>query len=177
MNTPISDLQKGRLEKIVIENNTYDRYYEVKHSKEDETLVARNHNDILALEVAKKAGEKVSEDNRKVLEALESKNSKALDALRNEQQKEYDALRDTQRKEEGVLDAKENQLKNKLEKAGLTEEYGYGQRYNSNEKIWAPDINRFKDAYVAWMRDLRAQIITATSAEEAKKLVDEFLLK
>ena len=176
MTTPISDLQKGRLEKIVIENNTFDRYYEVKHSKEDETLVAKNHNDILALEAARKASEKLSEDNRKVLETLESKNSKALDALRKEQGVEYDALRDTQRKGEDTLGAKEKQLENKLQKAGLTEEYNYS-RNNSNQKIWAPDINRFKDAYVAWMRDLRAQIITATSAEEAKKLVDEFLLK
>jgi len=176
MTTPISDLQKGRLEKIVIENNTYNRFYEVKHSEVDSTLVARNHNDILASEAARKAENKLSEDNKKILDALESKNSKALDALRKEQQAEYDAVRDTQRKEENTLSTKAKQLESKLQKAGLTEEYVYGS-YDSDRKIWTPDVNRFKDAYVAWMRDLRAQIITATSAEEAKKLVDEFLLK
>lgn len=194
MNTPISDLQKGRLEKIVIENNTYDRYYEVKHEKEDAGLITRNQKDISAIGAAKEISSKLYDRHRDVSDALDKKHSKETEelndkhraardvlekteskesAIRREKQKvETDALDKTHSKETKATDKKSEQISDRLKKAGLEREHSY-----NSDSDWIVNTGRFQSTYVAWMRDLRAQIITATSSEEAKKLVDKFLLK
>jgi hypothetical protein len=192
--TPISDTQKGRLEKIVIENNTYDRFYQAKHAKADSGLVAKNKAAISAVQKLDKeiSAESTAKDNnysttrdkqREEVKTVDARHEKELNSLRIKHRLEDDARTKRQSKEIDLstekynakiesVSKKKDKLEEGLKSVGLRSQY-----VHSNEYKWVPDINRFQDEYQNWLRDLRARIITATSAEEAKALVDEFLLK
>lgn len=192
--TPISDTQKGRLEKIVIENNTYDRYYAAKHGKADSGLVAKNKAGIAAYNKLSKEVDainlartndrnKVNEKHRaereernsgqeKEMNEVRTRHSKEDKAMEARQDKELDAIQETSNAKTTILSEKMEKVESGLKSVGLRSQY-----IHHNEYKWIPDDNRFQNEYQNWLRDLRARIITATSAEEAKALVDEFLLK
>lgn len=175
MTTPISDLQKGRLEKIVIENNTYDRYYVVKHASEDAKVFAKHQKDLKELENLDKKMSEAYVISRKADEVFSSRQAKELEEFRAKQKKEEEIFDKKNKADTDSIAEKKDKITENLRKAGLTSNSQYiGGRYVDG---WRMDTQRFNSEYVNWLRDLRAKIITATSAEEAKKLVDEFLLK
>lgn len=175
MSTPISDLQKGRLEKIVIENNTYNRYYEVKHSKADKELEAKAQKDIAEIDRLEKEIAVENDKRSNVRSEFSDKQRKVLRMFEKKQEKEFAELDKKLTTPGNVLEAKKLAITQKLEKLGFT--YAYGYNNEGRNHAWKPDSGRFNAEYTNWLRDLRAKIITATTAEEAKELVEEFLLK
>jgi hypothetical protein len=176
VNTPIGSKEKTDLANLVAENNSYEKWYEVNRAKSDKNLVADAKEDIDEINRLAKEISLTTKKFSELSSKLSKKQNEETRALQKKQEDESNAIYDARKKEEKGLSSKKSKLEQKLIDAGMTNEYHYNED-NDREYTWKVRKDRFVAEYQTWLRELRINILTSITVEEAREHANKFLMK
>jgi hypothetical protein len=176
MSTPIGSQDKKELADMIKENDSFAKWYELNHAKADADMLAKAQKEIGELSKLKKEMSVLTKKNRDASNVLSKKQDEESRALTKKHEAETDVIYQARKKSEKVVSDKMNKIQNKLLKSGLQE----SSRYNSDDEeeySWKVDKNRYDNEYHTWLRELRMDMITCLTIEDAKEIKKQFLMR
>ena len=161
---------------MIKENDSFAKWYELNHAKEDAVLLEKAQKEIGELGKLKKELSILTKKNRDASNALSKKQDEESRALSKRHEAETDVIYQARKKSEKVVSDKMQKIQDKLSKSGLTESCKYSSE-DEEEYAWKVDRNRYDNEYHTWLRELRMDMITCLTIEDAKEIKKQFLMR